>query len=422
MLYTSTRKTEKKIPISEAIVEGLAWDGGLFVPEKFPSFQFEEFGQGCTIPQIAARLLDPWFEGDSLHNGLSEISQNAFNFPIPLNWMGEDSALLELFHGPTAAFKDVGAQFLAECISRIPFNSKRIVLVATSGDTGGAVASAFYKKPNIEVVILFPKGKVSQRQEKQLTSWGDNVRAFSVLGDFDDCQRLVKEAFSAEKLKSERRLFSANSINIGRLLPQSVYYASASLEFWKQKKIKPGIIIPSGNLGNAVAALWAKKMGFPIREIVLATNCNPSITEYFRTGVWIPHPTVSTLANAMDVGNPSNMERLLHLYPDFQKLKSEVQVVAVTDFDISKTIQQGVKRWNQVFCPHTATGVFAREALGGTNWIVVATAHPAKFESIVEPLIGKTVPIPEALSAILKRKASVTDLLPQLPDLEKVLS
>lgn len=418
MNYLSTRNSTSAIHFSKTILEGLAPEGGLFVPEAFPQFKWDEFDRCSNLAEFATLLLTPWLQGDSLLAELREICQGAFNFPIVLKKLDEGASILELFHGPTAAFKDVGAKFLAECFSRIQNLNPKTILVATSGDTGGAVASAFWNKPNFKVVILFPKDKISFRQQKQLTTWGGNIQALEVRGSFDDCQRIVKEAFMAEKQSnSKRTLLSANSINLGRLLPQTIYYANAALEYFRKNEREPGFIIPTGNLGNAVAALWTKKMGFPIREVVLATNSNISILEYFKTGKWKAFPTVETLANAMDVGNPSNMERLIHLYPSVSALKQEVKVVSVNDFQISKTIQESNKVWNQIFCPHTATAVYARETLGGKDWIIVATAHPAKFDSMIEPLVGQSIPVPEGLAQLLRRPSQVEQIKPTLTEL-----
>jgi threonine synthase len=245
--------------------------------------------------------------------------------------------VLELFHGPTAAFKDFGARFLASCLTRIRHGSARPlrILVATSGDTGGAVAAAFHRKPGIEVVVLFPKGLVSPTQERQLTCWGDNITSLAVQGTFDDCQRLVKEAFRDEAMSAEAELSSANSINLGRLLPQAAYYAQSSLAIWRRTGRRASYIIPSGNLGNSVACIWAKKLGWPIDRIVLAHNANRTVPDFLETGELRPRPSVATLASAMDVGNPSNLERMLALYPDAQALGSALSAVSISDAAIS---------------------------------------------------------------------------------------
>jgi threonine synthase len=328
--------------------------------------------------------------------------------------------VLELFHGPTAAFKDVGARFLAAALSHLrpPGAPPLTVLLATSGDTGGAVAAAFHGHPRVRVVVLYPEGKISPRQEAQLTGWGGNVRAFAVRGDFDDCQRLVKGAFADRALQEETALTSANSINLGRLLPQMVYYADASLRFLREHGVAPGFIVPSGNLGNAVACLWTWGAGLPIREVVLSTNANPAIADYFETGVWEPRPTVATLATAMDVGAASNFERLVHLFGSWTEARRRVRAVRVSDEEIREEIRRGPERWDTVWDPHTATAAAALGRLPRAPWIVVATAHPAKFEGVVEPLVGRTLPVPPSLAELTAR----ADAAPPAPVLEPTLA
>ncbi|HUI61862.1 MAG TPA: threonine synthase, partial [Steroidobacteraceae bacterium] len=305
--YTSTRDERARVGYGEALVQGLAPDGGLYVPTSWPQFDPRDFGTDTDLPQIAARLLAPFVAGDPIAGQLPAIVTEAFNFPaplIPLEAQGRLS-ILELFHGPTAAFKDFGARYLAASFARLRSPQARplTILVATSGDTGGAVAAAFHGRPGIEVGVLFPKGLVSPTQERQLTCWGDNVKSFAVHGTFDDCQRLVKQAFVDPGLRAHTELSSANSINLGRLLPQAAYYAASSLAVWRQYGEAPSYVIPSGNLGNAVACIWARKAGLPIGEVVLAHNSNRTVPDYFETGDWRPRPSVPTLASAMDVGN-----------------------------------------------------------------------------------------------------------------------
>ena len=418
MKYISTRGSSPPVLFSEALLKGLAPDGGLYVPEIYPS---------ASTPSLTADpkiLYQPWLQGDPLQESLAQICDTAFNFPAPLSFLKTGMALLELYHGPTAAFKDFGAQFLSACIARIPKLQPSTVLVATSGDTGGAVAAAFFRKPGIQVVILYPKDKISPFQERQLTTWGENIKAVAVRGTFDDCQKLVKAALTFTALHATENLtplLSANSINLGRLLPQTSYYAASSLEFLAKTGKIPGYIIPTGNLGNAVAALWAKKMGFPIREVVLATNSNLTLSNYFQTGVWKPQPSVKTLANAMDVGNPNNRERLNHLYPDFQALSQDVRVVSVSDEQIARTIRGEAKRNNHVFCPHTATAVFAATQLQG-DWILVSTAHPGKFSEIIEPLIGRPVSLPPKLALLLNKKQHKNEIDAELDSLRIYLN
>jgi len=331
--------------------------------------------------------------------------------------------VLELFHGPTAAFKDFGARFLAAVLSRLERGRTRplTILVATSGDTGGAVAAAFAGRPGFEVVVLYPKGMVSERQERQLTCWGGNVTALRVLGDFDACQRMVKEAFRDDGLRSTRRLTSANSINLGRLLPQMVYYAESSLRYLREHGTEAGYIIPSGNLGNATACFWARAVGLPIREVVLATNANETVTAFTGGGDWSPRPTVATLASAMDVGNPSNMERLVSLFEGEDAARGALRARRVEDAEIREAIRTGGSRWGEVWDPHTATAVAVRERIESGDWILVSTAHPAKFESVVEPLLGLEVEIPPSLAALLERPMSFTEIPSELAHLKGAL-
>ncbi|MEP6635560.1 MAG: threonine synthase [Acidobacteriota bacterium] len=419
MRFVSTRSTSPPLTLSEAIQTSIAPDGGLYIPENFPAFQISDFDGMDSWKEIGAKLLAPFFSGDVLETQLDEICREAFSFSIPLKFIGPDTAVLQLFHGPTAAFKDVGARFLAACIARLP--GRRTVLVATSGDTGGAVAAAFAEHPEVKVVILFPKGKVSLRQQQQLTCWGDNVRAFAVRGDFDDCQRVVKTAFANKPWAEARGLLSANSINIGRLLPQTVYYAAASLWYLRERGAPPGFIIPTGNLGNAVAAFWAREMKLPVREIVLVTNANRAVADFFASGSWEPQATIPTLANAMDVGNPSNMERLINLHPEMTELRNIAQAFSVSDKEIADTIARGRDRWQQTWCPHTATAVNVREGLATKDWVIVATAHPGKFESIVEPLVEERVDPPPALAKLLEQPSRFEELEPEFVALASAL-
>jgi threonine synthase len=415
MWYRSTRDPAHAVSLSAAVERGLAPDGGLYVPERFPRVDPSSFGGDTPLAEVAERLLAPFFAGDALEGELGEISREAFTFPVPLRELGRGTAVLELFHGPTAAFKDVGARFLAGCLSRGAGEDPRplTVLVATSGDTGGAVAAAFHGRPGVEVAVLYPRGRVSPRQEKQLTAWGGNVRAFAVRGDFDACQRLVKEAMSDPALRA-RRLSSANSINVGRLLPQMVYYARAARAYQERHGVEPGFVVPSGNLGNALAALWARRVGMPVREVVLATNANPALSAFVAGEPWTPRPTVATLATAMDVGSPGNVERLLHLAGGEDEARRLVRAFAVPDDEIRQTIREGPARWGQVWDPHTATAVSVRERLETPDWIVVSTAHPAKFEGVVEPLVGHPVHVPPELQRLLDRPSEVIELEPTL--------
>jgi threonine synthase len=370
-------------------------------------------------------VLAPFFEGSDLESELGAICRDAFDFPLPLKPLAKDGelAVLELFHGPTAAFKDVGARFLAalmeRALSRSADSRPLTILVATSGDTGGAVAAAFHRRRGIRVGVLFPKGQVSPRQQHQLTCWGDNVRAFEVDGAFDACQALLKAAFMDSGLQRRHRLTAANSINIGRLLPQVAYHAAASLWHWRRHGTSAGSIVPSGNLGNGVACVWARAMGLPVREIVLAVNANRTIPDFLATGQWQPRPSVATLASAMDVGDPSNMERLMALYPAPGELASRVHAVSIDDAGIRAAIRAEFARSRLALCPHSAAGLAAYRRLPADDrrrghWIVTATAHPAKFPETVEPLLGRRVEPPPALAALLGRPSRKTRIAAEI--------
>jgi threonine synthase len=434
MAFTSTRDNAQAAGFGAALLQGLAPDGGLYVPRTWPMLTPDSFGKDIDLPGVATRLLTPFVEGDGLAPLLPAIAADAFNFPAPLVSVGGSGRLsvLELFHGPTAAFKDFGARFLAACMARLrkPEQRPLTILVATSGDTGGAVAAAFHGRPGIEIGVLFPKGLVSPTQERQLTCWGGNVKSFAVRGTFDDCQRLVKQAFLDPQLRSQTELSSANSINLGRLLPQAVYYAATSLALWRQYGEPASFVVPSGNLGNVAACIWARKIGLPIGEIVLAHNANRTVPDYLDSGEWQPRPSIATLASAMDVGNPSNMERLRALFPDVRAMRSAVSAFAVDDAAIRARIRTGFEQYGQIWCPHTATATEAFERLCSSRhgapakqgrWVVVATAHPAKFREIVEPLIGHTIPVPETLAKLFARPTECTEIEADLGALRAAL-
>ncbi len=408
-------------------MSGTAPDGGLYVPVSLPDLRPGHFDDAVHLADIASRLLAPFFAGSTLAPELAAICAEALNFRVPTRQVESGLAVLEMFHGPTAAFKDVGARFLAATMSRIVRDGRFArppvtILVATSGDTGGAVAAAFHRRPGIRVVVLFPHGRVSPRQQHQLTCWGDNIVSLAVRGEFDDCQRLAKEAFADAWLRSSHTLCSANSINVGRLLPQAAYYAKASLEHFRRTGKTPDFIVPTGNLGNGFACVWAKHMGLPIGRIVLATNANTTVADFLATGQWLPRPTVPTLASAMDVGNPSNMERLRDLVGAPGDLRDEIMAVPVSDHDIQATIRDEYRRHRLPWCPHTATGLHVYRHLPETDrrerhWIVVATAHPAKFDTIVDPLLGTKIEPPAELARLLERPAAFEVIAPDLGEL-----
>jgi threonine synthase len=431
MDFLSTRASAPAVTLSEAIESGLAPDGGLYVPAHLPGLEKAGLCGLARLPDVARAALGGFFEGDRLQPLLGEIADAALELPAPTTPIAASADplfALELFHGPTAAFKDFGARFLAESLERLQVKSAQIltILVATSGDTGSAVAAAFHRRPWVRIVILYPKGLVSPRQEQQLTCWGENVLSLRVDGTFDDCQRLVKEAFLDPALRRRHRLTSANSINIGRLLPQLVYYVASSLDIERRTGARASYIIPAGNLGNAFAAVLARALGFPIERIVLAHNANRTVPDFLQTGVWQPRSSIATLASAMDVGNPSNMERMRNLYPTLTAMREHLSADSVDDAAIRARIVEDFAQFGREWCPHSATAAEVYRRLPATQrqgrpWVVVATAHPAKFNEIVEPLIGKAVEVPESLARLLRLPRHLTDVAASLPALRAAL-
>lgn len=409
--YVSTRGGSPAVGLSAAIAAGLAPDGGLYVPETMPRLDIAMFDPAGTLADTAATLLAPFFAGDPLAPALPAICAEALDFPVPHRALPADGAhVLELFHGPTAAFKDIGARFLAACLARLPRHDARplTILVATSGDTGAAVGAAFHGRPGARVVILYPDGKVSPRQAHQLGCFGGNVTALRVSGRFDDCQRMVKAALNDASLQAAVPLSSANSISLGRLLPQMSYYAHAALAWWRERGRPLDLIVPTGNLGNALAALWVRVLGLPVGRVHLACNANATLPEFLGGADYRPREAVATIANAMDVGAPSNVERLRWTFDD-ATLRRELPATSVDDAAICDTIARHAREHGEVFCPHTATAVHVLDTLRAAgdrdDWTVIATAHPAKFESVVEPLVGHPVAVPPALAAMLARPA-----------------
>ena len=416
--YHSTRGGAPAVPIGQAIAAGLAPDGGLYVPERLPTLDPATFDPHGSLADTATTLLMPFFAGDALADELPAICAEAFTFDAPLYALPAHphSTMLELFHGPTSAFKDFGARFLAACLRRLPRTDARplTILVATSGDTGAAVAAAFHRQPNVNVAILYPDGLVSPRQAHQLGCFGDNVRALRVAGRFDDCQRMVKAALNDASLQAQRPLSSANSISLGRLLPQMSYYAHAALGWWREHGTPLNFIVPTGNMGNALACLWVRELSLPVGEVRLACNANATLPDYFAGAAYAPREAIATLANAMDVGAPSNFERLRWTFPDEARLRLLLRVQSVDDATIRRTLADHARAHGEVFCPHTATAMHLLDRLRADGddapWAVVATAHPAKFESVVEPLVGQPVEIPLALAAMLARDARAEPL------------
>ncbi|WP_051504005.1 threonine synthase [Sphingomonas jaspsi] len=424
MKFVSTGGNAKSDSISEVLLRGAASDGGLYLPDHLPAPDWTELGADGSLADFAGQFLEPFFAGDPLAKALPDICAAAFDAPVPLVTPDPGRPQLqavELFHGPTGAFKDFGARFLMGCFDRLGDAGHPLtVLAATSGDTGGAVGCAAEGMAAVRAIILFPKGRVSPFQERQLTCWRDPVQALEVEGDFDDCQRLVKAAFADAQLTARHRLTSANSINLGRLLPQATYLAHAAARTFSRFGAKPGFVIPTGNLGHGFAAVLARSMGAPIGPIRLSTNANRTLKDWSASGRYASRPSVATLANAMDVGAPSNFERLAALPNQLHDLTVEL----VDDAAIKARIRSDFATSGYVWCPHSATAAeaFARlpqDAQAERPWILAATAHPYKFLETVEPLIGRTIDPPPALAAIFDRptaKRTIANDVPSLAD------
>lgn len=415
--YVSTRGLAPAASLSDAIAAGLVPDGGLYVPEHLPTIDPAAFDPHGDLAATAATLLAPFFAGDALADALPAICAEAFTFDAPLRPLARtDAVLLELFHGPTAAFKDFGARFLAACLGRLRADDAPplTMLVATSGDTGAAVGAAFHRQPNLRVAILYPDGRVSPRQARQLGSFGGNVQALRVAGSFDDCQRMVKAALNDAGLQREVPLSSANSISLGRLLPQMSYYAHTALGWWRTHGTRLHFIIPTGNLGNALACVWTRAMGLPVGEIRLACNANTTLPEFFAGADYHPRDAVPTIANAMDVGAPSNFERLRWTYHgDDDALRHALRATSIDDATIRATLLRHARDHGELLCPHTATALalVEREPVRDDHtWASVATAHPAKFDTVLEPLFGHALQVPAALAAMLARPADAQPL------------
>ncbi len=412
MLYRSTNNNSPKVNFKEATIKGLAPDKGLYFPETIPSLDkklIDNIGQ-FSNEEIACNIIKPYV-GDVIPNDeLTRIVSETINFDFPLIKIDENIFSLELYHGPTLAFKDVGARFMSRCLGYFVKNeNKKItVLVATSGDTGGAVANGFYDVDGVDVVILYPSGKVSSVQELQLTTLGKNITALEIDGTFDDCQKMVKEAFADEELNKELFLTSANSINVARWLPQQFYYFFAWKQ-WAEKANPPIISVPSGNFGNICAGLLAKCSGLPIRHFIAACNANAVVTEYLETGDYLPKKSLTTISNAMDVGSPSNFVRILELFDQqFISLKNNMSSYSFSDGQTKEVLKEVYAEKKYLLDPHGAVGYAAlKKYLSGhsnLSGILLETAHPVKFYDAVEPIIEQIVPMPSSINDLLKLK------------------
>ncbi|MBS1737961.1 MAG: threonine synthase [Bacteroidetes bacterium] len=409
MQYFSTNKQSPKVGFKEATLMGQAPDKGLYFPAVIPKLKKDFIAEinSYSKEEIAIEVIKPFVGNSISENDLQKIVTATVQFDFPLIKIGEDISSLELFHGPTLAFKDVGARFMSRCLGYfVKGNNKKItVLVATSGDTGGAVASGFYDVPGIDVVILYPSGKVSSVQELQLTTLGKNIKALEIDGNFDDCQRLVKQAFADEQMKKDIFLTSANSINVARWLPQQFYYFYAYKQ-WQDKGNPPVISVPSGNFGNICAGLLAFHSGLPVRQFIAACNENKVVTEFLQTGNYVTKKSVATISNAMDVGDPSNFVRILELFNrEFQSLKKVLSSYSFSDSETKSILKEVYLNKSYLLDPHGAVGYAAlRKYLNNHphhKGLFLETAHPVKFYDVVEPLIGEKIPVPAAINELL---------------------
>ncbi len=421
MKYYSTNKQSPIVDFKEATINGQAPDKGLYFPEAIPQIEKEliENIDKFSNEEIAFRVIKPYVGNTITDEKLFQIVSETVNFPIPLVKVNENISSLELFHGPTLAFKDIGARFMSRCLGHFVKDDSRTVtvLVATSGDTGGAVANGFYDVEGVEVVILYPSGKVSPVQEKQLTTLGKNIKAFEVEGTFDDCQQMVKQAFTDKDVTDKLFITSANSINVARWLPQQFYYFFAYKQ-WINSPIGDGgntpvISVPSGNFGNICAGILAMQSGLPVKHFIAACNANDIVTGYLQTEQLQPKQAIATLSNAMDVGNPSNFVRILEIFQhQFPELKSKLSSYSISDAETVAIIKEVYQKESYVLDPHGAVGYLALQHYlkenTGQKGMVLETAHPVKFPDAVENCIGRSIEIPEAVQSIMsKEKQSI---------------
>ncbi len=410
MKYYSDKNKNLCADLKTAVLEGLAPDGGLFIPENIPllSQSFLDSLHNFSFSEIAFEVLKPYVSENMNDDVLSSIISRTFTFPAPVIKLSKNLGILELFHGPTLAFKDFGARFMANTMSHFirQENRELNILVATSGDTGSAVAHGFYGVEGINVYILYPSQKVSKIQEMQLTTLDKNITALEIEGTFDDCQKLVKEAFTDQELRKYIPLSSANSINIARLLPQSIYYFEAFKQIPRDKNVI--FSVPSGNLGNLTAGLIAKKSGLPVKKFIAAANANSVFTEYIESGRFIPRPSVKTYSNAMDVGNPSNLARIDSIYGNLLKsIRDDIFSISFSDVQTIQAIKELKEKYNYLIDPHGAVGYLAFDKYAKTQddfGVILETAHPAKFGDVIELNTGYKIEMPLRLADYLKDK------------------
>jgi len=421
MKLYSTNNHDLEVDFQSAVFNSMPQDKGLYMPTEIPVLEadFLENLDKYTLPEIAYKIASALLHDDIPADDLKALIDDAINFPAPAKKLNEETYVLELFHGPSLAFKDFGARFMSRVMAYFLKDGEQMldVLVATSGDTGGAVALGFLGVPNTRVTILYPKGKVSEIQELQLCSNGQNIRAIEIDGTFDDCQALVKQAFADDELNAKMRLTSANSINISRLIPQTFYYFNAVAQLYREGKREIVFSVPSGNFGNIAAGLLAWKMGLPVKQFIAATNANDTVPRFLETGVYETRPSVQTYSNAMDVGAPSNWVRIMELFKqDTVKLKELVKSYRYTDDDTVKAITDIYRKFNYVACPHTAIAWLAVEAFkvdypaAEDAFIFLSTAHACKFPDIFSEEMAAQIDSPEQLEELKKKAKSATHM------------
>ncbi len=429
MKYYSTNKQTPLTSFKEATILGQAPDRGLFFPERIPQVDkgLIEKISDFSDEEIAYRVIAPYVGSEIPEEKLRQIVSETVNFPIPLIQVNDSIFSLELFHGPTLAFKDIGARFMSRCLGYfVKDDSRKVtVLVATSGDTGGAVANGFYNVDGVEVVILYPSGKVSPVQEKQLTTLGNNIHALEVAGTFDDCQQIVKQAFADKELTQKKFLTSANSINVARWLPQQFYYFFAYKQ-WLEKDSPLIISVPSGNFGNICAGILAMQSGLPVDHFIAACNVNDIVSDYLETQQLKPRQAVATLSNAMDVGNPSNFVRILEIFQhQFPALKNKLSSFSITDAETESVINEVFKKYQYTLDPHGAVGYLALQRYlaehSNAKGIFLETAHPVKFPEAVERATGQEIKKPEHISEIMDREKVSTVISPEYEALRSFL-
>ena len=403
MKFYNLKENDQQVSFAGAVKQGLGRNQGLFFPETLPRFDNIEALLALPLVERSVKVLYPFVSDDLTESQLTDIVTEAFNFPAQIQPISENRAILELFHGPTLAFKDFGARFMAKCLQAFSEGKKITILTATSGDTGAAVAHAFHGIDNIDVVILYPKGKISLLQEKMFTTLGGNIRTIAVEGTFDDCQALVKQSFDDQELKETIGLNSANSINISRLLAQICYYFEAVAQLYRQKGAdalnEVVFSIPSGNFGNLTAGLFAKALGLPIKRFIAATNANDTVPRYLQTGEWSPHDTVATISNAMDVSNPNNWPRVEHMLKAGLVDKDCVSSVSIDEEQTQMTMIH-LAKLGYISEPHAAVAYRALQynALDSEFGVFLGTAHPAKFKDVVESTLGQPIGLPKELA------------------------